>query len=70
MPDKSADRRLDDLLARAEIHELLCNYMRGQDRLDAALHRSVFHDDATTNYGFFKGGPDDLSSQRHRLRTL
>ncbi len=52
------DRRLDELLSKQEIYERLCDYMRGQDRLDAVLHRSVFWDDATADYGIFKGGAD------------
>jgi hypothetical protein len=51
-------QRFDELLSWHEIYRLLCDYMRGQDRLLPALHRSVFHDDATTDYGAFKGGPD------------
>lgn len=49
---------VDELLARREIEDLSATYMRGLDRLDKPLLRSVFHDDATTDYGFFKGGPD------------
>jgi hypothetical protein len=49
---------IDELLAREEIRALSGAYMRGLDRLDAALLRSVFHDDATTDYGFFQGAPD------------
>lgn len=49
---------IDELAAREEIRALSGTYMRGLDRLDAALVRSVFHDDATTDYGFFQGGPD------------
>jgi len=49
---------IDELLAKQEIAELSGTYMRGLDRLDAVLLRSVFHDDATTDYGFFQGGPD------------
>ncbi|WBH17765.1 nuclear transport factor 2 family protein [Sphingomonas radiodurans] len=43
--------RIDRLESWHAIYDLVCDYMRGQDRLDAALHRSVFHDDATTDYG-------------------
>ena len=46
------------LLARDEIYQLVCTYMRAQDRLDAALHPSVFWDDAYLDYGFYRGGPD------------
>ena len=49
---------VEELLAKQEISELSGLYMRGLDRLDAGLLRSVFHDDATTDYGFFQGGPD------------
>ena len=51
---------IDELLAKQEITELVGLYMRGLDRLDKTLLRSTFHDDATTDYGFFKGGPDDF----------
>lgn len=43
--------RIDRLESWHAIYDLLCDYMRGQDRLDATLHRSVFHEDATTDYG-------------------
>jgi hypothetical protein len=43
--------RLDRIESRHAIYDLSCDYMRGQDRLDPALHRSIFHDDATTDYG-------------------
>ena len=56
--NRTEQKKLDDLVARMEIEKLLCDYMRGQDRLDAALHRSVFWDDATLDYGFYQGGPD------------
>ena len=45
----------DDALAKQEIFELSCRYMRSLDRLDAELRHTVFHDDATVDYGFFKG---------------
>ncbi|MCW1384487.1 nuclear transport factor 2 family protein [Novosphingobium sp. KCTC 2891] len=42
---------LDRIASWHAIYDLACDYMRAQDRLDPALHRSVFHDDATTDYG-------------------
>ncbi|MXX29537.1 MAG: nuclear transport factor 2 family protein [Gammaproteobacteria bacterium] len=51
---------LDELLAKQEIYELSCNYMRGLDRLDAELMHTVFHDDATVDYGFFQGSGKDF----------
>lgn len=51
-------KTVDELLSWHQIYNLLCDYMRAQDRLDPTLHRSVFHDDATTDYGSFVGGAD------------
>jgi len=56
--DTTAADRLDQLASWHEIYNLLCDYMRAQDRLIPELHRSVFHDDATTDYGSYVGGPD------------
>jgi hypothetical protein len=53
----AALRRLVD---RQDIEQLARTYMRGLDRRDAVLLRSVFHDDATTHYGRFIGPPDDF----------
>jgi hypothetical protein len=44
-----------DLAAKQAIYELSCRYMRGLDRLDREGVASVFHADATVNYGFFAG---------------
>ncbi len=52
--------RLQRLLDRDELEELARTYMRGLDRRDATLLRSVFHDDATTHYGAFAGSPDEF----------
>jgi ketosteroid isomerase-like protein len=49
---------LQALLDKQEIQELSATYMRGLDRLDRNLVRSVYHDDATDDRGFFAGGPD------------
>lgn len=44
-----------DLCARREITDALQRYMRGQDRLDPALHVSAFHDDAWVDCGLMNG---------------
>lgn len=50
---------LDRLLAKDAIRDLAARYMRGQDRLDAALQAATFWPDSTTDYGIFAGsGPD------------
>jgi len=49
-----------DLAARRDIHDALCRYMRGQDRLDPVLHRSAFHDDAYVDCGLMSGTADEF----------
>ncbi len=46
---------VEELLAKQEIYELSCTYMRALDRLDGDLMHTVFHDDATVDYGFYVG---------------
>ncbi|WP_448586803.1 nuclear transport factor 2 family protein [Thermaurantiacus sp.] len=49
------------MLDRQEILDLLATYCRGLDRLDRALIRSVYADDATDDRGTFQGGPDEFA---------
>ncbi|MCX6433694.1 MAG: nuclear transport factor 2 family protein [Actinobacteria bacterium] len=56
------DPRLQRLLDEQEVRALSATYMRGLDRQDQALVRSVFADDATTHYGTFTGGPDEMAA--------
>ena len=59
---------LERLLAWHEIYDLLCDYMRAQDRLIPDLHRSVFHDDATTDYGDgYRGDADGFVAFAHEV---
>ena len=51
-----------DLCARRDILDAVHNYMRGQDRLDPAVQRKAFHDDAHVDCGLFAGGPDEYVS--------
>ncbi len=51
---------IDELLAKQEITDLVGRYMRGLDRLDKETLRSTFHDDASTDYGFFQGSADEF----------
>jgi len=52
---QNRDRRLDELLSRNEIYEVLTRYCRGVDRCDVELLRSVYHEDAVDDHGMFKG---------------
>ncbi|MEM9254990.1 MAG: nuclear transport factor 2 family protein [Pseudomonadota bacterium] len=46
------DTRLQTCLDKQDIYELICKYMRGLDRWDVALLKSVFWEDAWCDYGF------------------
>ena len=61
-----ASRELQRLLDENEIRALSATYARGLDRHDEALVRSVFADDATTHYGSFRGGPDEMATMAMR----
>lgn len=58
MPEDRDQEEWHNIVAHRRIHELICNYMRGLDRLMPDLVRAVFHDDATTDYGTYKGDRD------------
>lgn len=47
---------------RAEIHDVLVRFCRGVDRLDEAMVRSCFHDDATDDHGMFRGPAHELAA--------
>jgi hypothetical protein len=57
---------LQRLLDENELRTLSATYMRGLDRLDPTLVRSVFADDATTHYGAFRGGGDEMPAMAMR----
>ncbi|MDG5496156.1 nuclear transport factor 2 family protein [Niveispirillum sp. BGYR6] len=46
---------LDTLLAKQALHELNMAYNRAVDRADEALLRSLWHPDATVDFGYFTG---------------
>lgn len=52
---------LQRLADEAELRALSATYTRGLDRHDRDFVRSVFTDDATTHYGAFRGGPDEMA---------
>lgn len=49
--------RIERYLAKQDIHELSCRYMRGLDRLDGELILEQFWQDGWCEYGFFNGSP-------------
>ncbi|MDP3889647.1 nuclear transport factor 2 family protein [Nocardioides sp.] len=55
-----SDRRLQDLLDKQEIHELVLRYCRGVDRKDPDLLRSLYTRDAADHHGtVFSGSAED-----------
>ena len=54
------EAEIRDLAARRDINDAVQRYMRGLDRLDPALHRSAFHDDAIVDCGLMKGPVDEF----------
>ena len=53
-------------LDKEDIRDLSRRYMRGLDRLDLDLLGSVFHDDATVDYGFYQGSARDFVAFAHQ----
>lgn len=54
------DPALQALLDKQAICEVVLRYCRGVDRMDRALVRACFHDDAIDDHGSFRGGIEDL----------
>jgi hypothetical protein len=51
-------KTIEVFLAEAEIRDVQMRYCRAADRMDFELFRNCFHEDAYTDYGFYKGGVD------------
>ncbi len=58
--DAKLERKLRELVDRSEILRVMQRYARGLDRLDFALARSCYWDDATEDHGSYVGTPDDF----------
>ena len=54
------DPEVQDLLDKDQIHDLAMRYCRGIDRGDGEIIGSVFHGDATVDYGMFVGTVADF----------
>jgi hypothetical protein len=61
-PGAVSDQGVKRLIDESDLRALAATYMRGLDRLDPSLLRSVFADNATTHYGAFSGGPDEMAA--------
>ena len=56
--DAELERRIREQLDRDEILRVMQTYARGLDRLDNALARSCYWDDAIEDHGNYVGKPD------------
>lgn len=52
---------IDELIARAEIHDVLMTYCRAVDRGDIDLLRSVYHPGALDRHGSFDGTGEEFA---------
>jgi hypothetical protein len=59
--------KLETLLARQEIADVILRYARGIDRLDFDLVRSCYHDDAYDDHGMFRGNVDEFIAGAQRF---
>lgn len=57
----SNEERLQNVLAKDEIRDVLNRLARGTDRCDRMLIQSCYHDDAFDDHGGFQGGGDDFA---------
>ncbi len=58
--NQNTERKLLELVDRAEITDCLTRYARGMDRLDRELARSAYHDGAIDDHVGFVGEVDDF----------
>ena len=47
--------KIQELIDRQEIYDVLTRYCQGVDRCDVDLIKSVYHEDAQDDHGMFKG---------------
>jgi hypothetical protein len=55
------DPQVHDAIAKQALHDLSMAYARAVDRADAALMRSIFHEDSTVVTGVFNGSGQDFA---------
>ena len=58
--DAAFERKLREMADRSEIWRVMQKYARGLDRLDNALARSCYWDDAIEDHGSYVGAPADF----------
>lgn len=64
------DSFLEELEARVAIEDCLNRFARGVDRQDWTLARTLYHDDAVDDHGFFNGPADSFLAHIARMHEL
>jgi hypothetical protein len=62
MSNTITEAQIDAVLSKQALHELCMGYARAADRADAALMRSLFHDDAMVISGVVNGSGADFAT--------
>lgn len=68
--DAALEHKLREQIDRSEIHRVMLRYARGLDRLDNALARGCYWDDAIEDHGHFVGTPDDFIAYADRTTLM
>ncbi len=55
------NNKIQELIDRQEIYDVLIRYCQGVDRCDVELIKSVYHNDAQDDHGMFKGSGLDFA---------
>ena len=55
------EQKLEILIDKEEIREVLMRYGRGVDRLDEELIRSCYHEDSTDDHGHWRGNGQEFA---------
>lgn len=65
-------KKIESIIAKQEIYEVLMRYARGVDRADTDLLKSCYHDDAIEEHGSVYKGPalDYIDGAIERIRTM
>ena len=62
MPGKTREQKIDALIAKQEISDLIVRYTYGCDRCDERLLASVYYEDAREDHGSFVGKAPDFAA--------
>jgi len=67
---RDREQRIDEMLARHEIHQVILSLARATDRRDPEAIRSCYHPDAVDDHGAFRGSPAEFADWVPRTLAL